>query len=64
MPNTKHTFHKCSKMNGSVSLKKKIIKWNCVYVETPKGSKLSARSSSTVYCIKNQKNKPRLALNV
>ena len=23
MPNTKHTFHKCSQMNGSVSLKKK-----------------------------------------
>ena len=23
MPNTKHTFHKCSQMNGSVSKKKK-----------------------------------------
>ena len=56
MPNTKHTFHKCSQMNGSVSKKEKLVSGIVCMWETPKGSKLSARSSTTVYCIKKQKN--------
>ena len=56
MPNTKHTFHKCSQMNGSVSKKEKLASGIVCLWETPKGSKLSARSSAAVYCIKKQKN--------